>query len=95
MKILNLLPFVVTDMGDIGIAVAGPFASSAWMQSHDLFQSIGGTKFAWLAPDGTEYTDHRDLFKRPTGDQVIKGLSEVLLKKGVEMGYLESTEQNY
>lgn len=90
MKIINILPFVKTNRGDIGIADAhGTFASSTWCISDEAFNSVSGQKFGWTAPDGGTYTDHRDLFSRPTEQEVIAGLSDRLKEKAVEMGLIE------
>lgn len=89
MKILNQLAFVITTNGDIGIAIQGTTAASCWLISDEAFNSISGTKFSWMAPDGGDYTDHRDMFSRPTIEQIETKISDRLKEKAVEMGLIE------
>lgn len=90
MKIINLLPFVKTDRGDIGIAEKnGPFASAAWCVSEDLFKSTGGSKFGWIAPNGGSYTEDKSIFSRPTEQEVKDGLSDTLTVMAAQMGLIE------
>lgn len=90
MKIKNILPFVITPMGDIGIADEyGPFASAAWCISEELFNSTSGSKFGWFAPDGKLYTESRDIFSRPTEEQVLLKISVHLVEKARELNLIE------
>lgn len=88
MKILNLLPFVRDNYGNIGIAENGTFAATAWRLSEEAFNSIAGNKFSWIAPNGESYVDHRDNFSRPTAEQVILGLSHELCSIAVKQGLI-------
>jgi len=89
MEILNLLPFVKTSNGDIGYAQQGTFAASAWLISDEAFNSIGGNKFSWIAPDGGYYMDDISIFTRPTIEEVINNISERLKEKAIEKGYIK------
>jgi hypothetical protein len=92
-EIIDIKPFVLTtDNKALGIAVKGCFASSAWCVSDEAFKGIMGTKFAWLAPDGGDYTDHRDTFKRSTEEQVKDMLSDTLIDKALSLGYIKMLE---
>lgn len=95
MKILNLMPFCKAGR-DIGIAIEGTFAASAWRISDEAFNAVRGDKFSWFAPDGGSYTDSRSIFERPTEAQVIKGMSERIKEIAVEQGLmvLETVPEN-
>lgn len=88
MTIVNLMPFVKTTRGEIGIAEDGTFAARGWIVSDNVFDQMSGTKFSWYAPNGKSYIDHRDIFSRPTEQEVLTGLSAALKQKAVELGYI-------
>ena len=89
MEILNQKAFVITDNGDIGLAQEGTFAASAWLISDEAFNSISGRSFSWVAPDGGQYTDNRQIFSRPTEEQIKSGLSPRLKEIAVERGLIK------
>lgn len=88
MEILDLLPFVRDNYGNIGIADQGTFAARMWRLSDEAFNSIDGTKFSWIAPNGGSYVDHRDNFSRPTAEQVIAGITPAVKEKALEQGLI-------
>lgn len=95
MTILSTMPFVLTIDGNLGIASDGTFAAQAWRISDEAFNSIGGRAFSWIAPDGKDYTDGRNMFIRPTEDQIRQKMTPALKQKAIEFGLItEKTEQN-
>lgn len=88
MNIISTLPFVITNVGDIGIAADGSYASQAWRISDEAFNNIGAQKFVWIAPDGNQYTDHRDRFRRPTEFEIRQNISAELKAKAIEIGLI-------
>lgn len=92
MKIVNILPFVMDKYRNIGLALDGTFAASAWLISDEAFESISGNSFSWMAPNGQGYNDHRDNFSRPTEEQVLRYAKPPIIEKAIEMGYIQETE---
>ena len=90
MKVLNLKAFCLTDDGDLGIAKEGTFAATAWLISDEAYDSIGGTKFSWIAPDGGLYTDDRSIFSRPSENDVINKITPRLKEIALEQGLIEA-----
>lgn len=90
MKVLNLKAFCLTSDGDIGIAKEGTFAASAWLISDEAYDSIRGTKFSWIAPNGGQYTDDRSIFSRPTENDVINKITPRLKEIAIEQGLIEA-----
>jgi len=88
MEILNLLPFVIDKFGHIGIAEPLTFAANMWCISEKAFNSVAGTKFSWIAPNGESCIDHRDNFSRPTAEQVISRITPALKSKALEQGLI-------
>lgn len=88
-KVLNLLPFVKTDRGDIGIAQDGTFAATAWRISDTAYNQVSGYKFSWIAPDGQSYIDDRIIFNRPTEEEVLKSITPALQHIALEEGLIE------
>lgn len=74
---------------DLGIAEDGTFAATAWRISDELFNSTGGNKFSWLAPDGKIYIDNCNRFKRPTEDQIRQYITPLIQKIAVAQGLIE------
>ena len=95
-KVLQFNSFCVSLLGDFGIVPeGGPFASSAWTISDELFKTTGGSKFAWIAPNGKEYTEDKNIFRRPDSEQQIIDKLEanpILKEKALEMGLIELVE---
>lgn len=90
MKVRNILPFCLTNKNDLGIALQrGPFASAAWCISEQAFDKISGYKFAWLAPDGYEYIDSKDIMRRPTEQEVLELMSPAIKSMALLMGLIE------
>lgn len=55
---------------EIGVAVKGYFASSAYLESDDAFMQVGGSKFGWLdLADAQEFCDDKSLMTRTTQEQ--------------------------
>lgn len=88
MQVINLLAFVIDRSGNIGIAEEGTFAATMWRISDEAFNSVGGTKFSWIAPNGESYVDHRDNFSRPTGEQIKTNISPALKAKALQQGLI-------
>lgn len=91
MKILNIMPFVITLRGELGIAIDGTFAASGWRVSDEQFKGVRGNKFSWYGPNGGEYVDDRSIMRRPTEEQVRTKLSNHpnLLKIAKDQGLVE------
>jgi hypothetical protein len=61
---------------DIGIANAGYFASTAWIESDEAYDSISGQKFGWYDPeDNMDYMNSKFLFDRPTELEILYALN--------------------
>lgn len=84
------MPFVLAEGNMIGIAADGTVSARAWRISDEAFNSIGGSKFSWIAPDGKEYVDHKSAFIRPTEEQVRQFITPELIHKGIEIGLISS-----
>jgi hypothetical protein len=89
MTIINLMPFVITDRGDIGLAhEEGTTASMAWCLSQEAFDSISGRKFSWIAPNGKDYVEDREIFCRPTAEEVKGKMSLPIKEIAIRKGYI-------
>lgn len=89
MKILDRKAFVLSTRGDLGIAGGNTFASMAWKLSDEAFNTMGGSKFDWIAPDGQNYTEHRDAFTRPTDEQIMTKMSISIKLKALELNLIQ------
>lgn len=92
LKIIDMMPFVITQDLQVGIASDGTYAAQAWRISDEAFNSIGGQKFSWIGPDGNIYVDHRDSFKRPNEFQIMSLITPVVAKKAIQLGLMEVVE---
>jgi hypothetical protein len=88
-EIINLNAFVVTTRGELGIAEQGTFAAMGWLLSDEAFKNVSGTKFSWIALDGNSYVDGRDIFRRPTTEQVMEKMNVPLLNKAISLGHVK------
>lgn len=76
-KIINLNAFCKYNgkTPEIGIALDGYFASTAWIESDEKFNGIIGAKFGWYSPnDNANYCNSKHSFSRPTEQEVIDKL---------------------
>lgn len=95
-KVLQFNSFCVSLLGDFGIVPEdGPFASAAWTISDEVFKTVHGGKFAWIAPNGKEHIEDKKMFRRPDSEQQIIDKLEanpILKEKALEMGLIELVE---
>lgn len=81
---------------EIGIALLGYFASTAWRKSDKAFNEILGRSFGWYSPDDDcMYKNDKSQFSRPTEDEIIHELwsNENFEKYAMENNLVSYQEQ--